>query len=256
MIQLKTLVVSDQFGLDFLNISFSLADTSEDITEYQFDLLRSNNDKEAFVVIAKDIKNFKFVDSDVNLYRIDLKYYYKVQITNKVNSEILFSDISEFTTNEPDSYASALISMYDLYLETAINNNPVRLLKKKRSGEICSCFDEVRNRAKTTRCEICFGTKYVGGYYSAEELRISYFNSPSIVQKFDAANVADDESPIQAWASNYPLIQNDDILVDKNNSRYVISSYQPTYKNFYLLKQTFQMQRLHRSNIAYKMPII
>jgi len=255
MIQLKVLTVSDQFGFDFLNIAFSLADTSEDITEYQFDLLKSCNDSEAFVTISQDIKDFNFIDSDVNLYNIDIKYYYKIKITNKITQEELFSDVSEFTTNEPDAYASELIYMYNTYLETAINNDPVRLLKKKRSGTICSCFDDVRGRAKTANCEICYGTKYVGGYYSSKEIRVSYFNSPNVIQKFDVANVADDNSPIQVWASNYPLIQNDDIIVDKNNTRYIVSSYQPTYKNFYLLKQVFQMQRLPRSNVAYKIPI-
>jgi hypothetical protein len=255
MLQIKELKISDKFGIDFLNITFSIQETSEDITKYRFDLLRSYHYIEEYEIIASDIKDFNYADNTVNLYNIAIKYYYKVQITNIETNEVSLSDPVQFSVNEPDEYAIALVSQYNLYLETAINNESMLLLKKKHSGEICSCYDDVRGRNRVANCEICYNAKYVGGYYSPQELRVAYFNSPSRIEKFDVADVGEDETPIQLWTSGYPLIQVGDLFVDKNNARYIVMSWQPTYKNFYLLKQVVQIQRVPRSNVIYKIPI-
>ncbi|MCX8074094.1 MAG: hypothetical protein N2749_00710 [Clostridia bacterium] len=255
MLCVDKIKIDDQYGVDFLEISFTLKDSTEDITEYQFNILRSNNSDDEYFVIATDIKDFVYKDNSVNLYNTMIKYYYKIEIINKVTGEKILSDPKIYTGREPDQYAEALIEINNIYLDNVIDNEEVYLLKRKRTGKLCDCYDDVRGRSRIINCPNCYGTKYVGGYYKPQKLKVAYYNSVGKLPRFEINDTGESDSSIQLWTSNYPVIQNDDIIIDRNNNRYIINNWQPTYKNFYLVKQVFQMQKLPKSNIIYKFPV-
>jgi hypothetical protein len=46
-----------------------------------------------------------------------------------------------------------------------------------------------------------------------------------------------------------------DVLVDRNNDRFIVTNWQPTYKDYYLIKQIVQVQKIPKADIVYTFPI-
>jgi hypothetical protein len=256
MISVKQIRLSSQFGVDFVYGKVILNDTYEDISDYQIDLYKSNHSEDGFSLIYLDIKKMSFLDYGVNLRTLSVKYFYKVKITHKPSGEISWSDVYELDKNEPDNEAFYLIEVYKMHLDRVINNHRMILLNRKHSGQICSvCYDDVRQRSQSASCKSCFNTKYVGGYYEPQIIQVSYFNTPGHMEDFNPYDVGEKKTPLTMWTTNYPLIKIDDILVDNQNNRYVVTSWQPSTKNSYLIRQTVQMMMVPKSSIVYDIPI-
>jgi hypothetical protein len=257
MVDIASISVSDQFGLDSLVIDFTIKDTREDLSNYRFDLYKSNHQTEPYFVIAADITTFNYRDFDVNLYNISINFYYKVKVTDKTTGDSVLSETyGEYKQARADVNALAILEIHNIYLDNVVGNKMI-LLKKKRTGQVCSCFDDVRRRSNPVFCSICYGTKYTGGYYSPFTVPVNFLNPPTKVEYFAPNDVGEWEgTPLQLWTQNYPLIQIQDIMVDYNNNiRYVVTNSHPSYMNFYLIRQTVQVQRLPDSNVVYQYPI-
>ena len=257
MVDIKTIAVTDQFGLNSLVVDFSVGDTSEELTNYRFDLYKANHQTQTYFLVQADIKDFTYRDFAVNLYNISINYYYKVKVTDLTTNETKLSDIySEYKSARADVHALGIVEIHEIYLENIVTNKML-LLKKKRTGQVCSCFDSVRRRSNPVSCVLCYGTKYSGGYYPPYEIYTNFLNPPTRIEYFAQNDVGEWEgTPLQLWTQNYPLVQVQDIIIDRmNNIRYVVSNCHPSYMNFYLIRQTFEIQRLPDSNVVYKYPI-
>lgn len=253
---IKKIEVKDLHGLDSLYIEFTIDDTSENLSKYQFDLYKSNHQTDGFIMVASNIVDFSYRDFSVNLYDDHINYYYKVNVTNlETSKSVMSSLIGEYKAGEKDNYAEAIMHIHDVYLNNVINKDMI-LLKKKRFGEVCSCYDPIRRRSDSTFCDICYGAKYVGGYYGPYYIKSNFANASSYSERFSYSDVSEESSPIQFWTSNFPFIQIGDIIVHSNeNVRYIVTSCQPSMKGFYLIRQTVQVQKLPKNNIVYKVQI-
>jgi len=255
MIYIKDILVSDKLGLDSLYVEFSINDTHDNLDNYIFDIYKSNHQTGAYTLLVSDIKDFSHRDMLVNLYDVSINYYYKIKVTDKLTSESILHDIyGEYKGRKPDLEAQAIVEIHTIYLKNIITEK-LKLLKRKKIGQLCTCFDDVRRRSNPVSCEICYGTKYVGGYYSAYEIFVNYFNASNVSENFTVSDVGEIDSPLQLWTLNYPFIQINDILVSQDNTRYIVANCQPSHKNFYLIRQTLQIHRLPKSNIVYKVTV-
>lgn len=255
MINLKNMNISDEFGVEYLYITFEITDTVESLENYNFNLYKSNNAISEFVPIAFNVADFKYRDFAVNLRNFTINYYYKIQIKNKVTGEQVFSDVYQFQKASPDNFASAIVEIENRYLNYVVGNTEMILLQKKHMGQICSCYDDVRQMSADKTCPLCYGTSYVGGYYSPEIIKVNFYNPPTEQFKFSPSDNAQDQSILQLWTSNFPLIKAEDILVDKNNIRYIVTSNMLTRKNYYVIRQILAIQMVPKYNIVYSYDI-
>jgi hypothetical protein len=130
------------------------------------------------------------------------------------------------------------------------------LLQRKHNGQLCPlCYDKIRKRASDSNCSVCYSTKYVGGYYSPVTIYTSLLNSAGKTNEFTINKDSESLAPIQLWISNFPLIRVNDVLVDRNNDRFIVTNWQPTYKDYYLIKQIVQVQKIPKADIVYTFPI-
>lgn len=256
MINIKEINTQISFNLDFVFLNFSILDTTEDITKYKFDLYRSQSETTGFKMIFSNIRDFKFKDYSVNLNDPEIKYYYKIKVTNLSDGEFLFSDIQQLPSVSPDKYASYLNYIYSIYLNTVIESRDIFVLKKIRSGEQCECFDDVYGSRKQDKCKICFGTGYVGGYYPPEKIKVNFANTQSITESMEITGTFEQRSSLQFWTLGIPIIQENDIIIDSlTKKRYVVKNWQPSYKDGFLLRQTVIADNLAEASILNKIPL-
>lgn len=255
MIQFKELKASNRLSIDFINVQFSIEDTVEDLTNYRFDLLRSNSQSGPFEIVMTSIQGFECNDYSVNLLNPEIKYFYKVRAFDFKNDEELMSDIFSTPSATNDNYSYYLDNIYNQYLDI-INNSEVYLLKRMRTGELCECYDDIRGSRKSDKCTSCFGTGYKGGFYQPIKMKVNYFNTASKSEEMISAGSFENQTPVQFWTINYPIIQENDIIVDTlTGQRSTVMNWQPSYKNGYLIRQTVQVTKIPESSIFYKIPL-
>jgi hypothetical protein len=256
MIKVDSIKIMDSFSLDYVLINFTIEDTTEDVNGYSFNIYRSNDEEDGYELISTDVIDFSFIDYNVNLYNNAIKFYYKVEVVNRLTGEKLMSEIrSEYKGRQRDNTAQAIIENYNIYLNNVLGVDDVYLLKKKRFGTYCSCYDDIRGRSNNSKCHLCYSTKYAGGYFAPKVMKVSVVNSPGKAETFDITETSEQTAPIQMWTANYPLIQIGDVIVDSNNDRYVVAGWQPTYKNYMLIRQTIDLQKLPKSDVTYLIPV-
>lgn len=261
MINIKDISILNQLSTDYLMVKFDIEDTDEPLTDYVFGVYRSlyPEDDTTYEPIVDSLTDFQYQDTTVNLLRYDVNYYYKIRVTNTNTGEsVLSSSYGHLYNIQPDPISA--ISLYESQkLLEMLDNDPVYVLLRRRSGTRCpACWDSIRKQSNISNCQVCYGTGYSPGYSVPISTRISYM-SPISPEQFVVSSdrVAVEESPINAWISNYPIVVPGDIIVDsKYNYRYLINGLQPIKRNYkFLLRQIVTMQKLPPSNIIYKLSI-
>lgn len=256
MLEVNKATASNRLGVDKIFIQFTIKDTTESLSNYKFTLLKSNFPDDNFTPIIDHIEEFECFDYDINLYNADIHYFYKIRITNLITGEKRDSFVFGLNETLDDEYGFYLSELYSIYLDAAINNSPMILLKKKRTGEICGCFDDIRNTSRASKCTNCFNAKYSGGYYNPVDIRVCFLNAPVENERMDHSGIVSDDTPIQMWTGNYPIIQQGDILVDKvTGTRFIVTTSQQSLKNKTTLRQTLQIDRIPESDVIYKLKI-
>ena len=257
MIQFKNVFIKTDFGLDFVNIRFEIEDTREDLFNYQFDLYSSEAVNGDFELIHSNIQDFECNDYTANLLNDEIMHYYKIKATNLKTGESVESEIVSLISAQDDNYSYYIKEVYDMYLSSVVNNEEVVLFKRKRTGELCDCFDDIRGSRLSDKCTSCFGTGYKGGFYPAIKIHVCYLNTESAQEGMDIKGTFKENSPLSFWTSNYPLIEEGDIIGNiSTGDKYTVASWQPSYKNGYLIRQTVRTERLPGSSIFSKIPLL
>lgn len=255
MLEVSKISISQKFSSKFLFIEFEINNTMEDINEYQFDILRSDAYNGKYEVVASDVKNFCFKDYSVNLINPTIEYFYKIRIIDKVTNEISESDVKKLTLKSDDNYITYLNYINNKYLNDVIADDKLKLLKRKRFGTYCECYDDVREKSSKANCTMCYGTKFTGGYFPPIDISVNYLNSPNLSEELDVKGISQVGTPVQFWTTSFPIIHQGDIIVLPDNSRCKVVSWANSEKNNVSLRQMVTIQKIPESDVIYKYPI-
>ena len=255
MVDIKDIDVSSEYGISRLIVSFKTSDSLIDLSKYRFDVYRSDYSSDGFVLVGFDINTDTFIDETVNLVDRTKHYYYKIGVTDRETGDFALSDITGHTDKHRcDVWGSAIIDIESLWLEHTIDNDEIWLLKQRSGGELCSCYDDIRKVADP-RCPYCMGTKYVGGFYPAQPIKVNYQNSTTISEGFDQQGISEEVTPISFWMPNLPRVFPNDIVIGQNDVRYIINSVNTTYKNHYVIRQIVMATPIPKSDRRYKISL-
>jgi len=108
-----------------------------------------------------------------------------------------------------------MVQQEDVLLQST--GEPVWLLRRKWTGELCPCWDKNRQRAES-RCPICFGAGYVGGYVlfvNAREPdgRIFIRVNPNVEDLKSQEQGLFQSNEIQGWTLPSPTLRDRDVIV-------------------------------------------
>jgi len=256
MIKIKNIKTLSSISLDFLLVQFSIEDTEEDLSNYEFNIYRSNSPRSEFIKVANNIRTFEFKDYSANLSVYAPRHYYKVEAVNIITRETLQTEpYLALFNHTPDHVAFAVKEQYQMYLENILNNPDIYIFLRKRFGQKCHvCWDDIRLQSKSDSCVACYNTGYSGGYFAPIQIKYCAMSPEGSIQTSeDIFDAGERQSPRQIWINNYPLVYPGDIIMDNNNHRYRIVQVQQTSKSGFILRQILVIERLPLSDIAYKL---
>jgi len=258
MIEVTSISVRS-FDLDHLDVFWDILATEEDISHYQFYVLRSQDGPAGpFNVIAGPFFNtYMLRDPNVHMIHNWRTYYYMLRAVN-IKTQETKEFGPQYHAAPPDLVALEIQRRQQLlYKEKA--GRPAILFPRLTAGQHCvHCWDRGTKgnsigRAKQQNCETCYDTTYVGGYASPIQIYIQIDPSTTTVQKTDEGDRQFEET--SARLSAFPPVKPLDMIVEAENKRWYVNSRTPTEKLRATLRQELKVRRYLAGDIRYKVPI-
>jgi len=140
--------------------------------------------------------------------------------------------------------------MRNMYLMLKrLNGVEFTLLKRRHFGTRCTvCYDTLTRTIMVSHCDTCYGTSWVGGYYTPIPIYARIVRgSNSNVQTGLTQHGKDDVDVVQIQTLDFPKIDEGDIMVAKyQNRRFLVKQrYNTSLKNI-MVHQTLTASELSR----------
>jgi len=247
------------FDLDHLDITWSVADTAEDVSRYSLYLFKSIDGGEGpYRQIAGPFDNDdRFRDPDVSIVHKWRQHYYKIRVVSKdTGKEKEYGPVA--LAAQPDLIALEIQRRMNLVL-IEYNGRRCLLFPALTSGQRCPvCFDtgtrgNTISRSKTQNCQTCYDTTFVGGYAKPILFFMQIDPGPTEPQLLDITERA--SVTTSSRTSAYPVLKPRDVIVDPENVRWQVEKVSMTQKRGAIVHQEPILHQIPKSDIRYSLPV-
>jgi hypothetical protein len=232
------------------------------IPAYVYSVYRSGSVNGPWTLLnSTPTANTFFLDPAIELFSLDREYYYKV-IATSTNLVTPISKESKATSLIADQhglvhrrYLEFNKIKRDRRIQLFMVNSEVLILKRKHYGERCTdCYDQEINEVLKDKCDTCFGTSFIGGFYNPVRLLVEY-REERVQKAVDMHSYA--EAIISSLImQDAPRANKDDIIYEPNFDRmWRIMTIQNSSLNKSPLSQILTIVELARDSIEYRIPI-
>jgi len=203
--------------IDFNEVSWTLADTIEDVLDYNFQVLRSESPSGPFDDLSVPFQDkYLFIDNTLEPAHRWRTLFYKVRITHLASGDAVETDP---VTREPEPDRIALElrrHMQLLFREFA--GRRCWVLPVRTFGQRCECWNNVMKQRRAAGCRLCFDTGFVRGYHSPIETWMDIDPSPKSEQTTNVG--AQQQSNTTGKFGHYPSLKPRDIIIEPENRRW------------------------------------
>lgn len=169
-------------------------------------LQRSESPEGPFEDVSPPLKQTDWLDKITNKFSNYRTLYYRVSLDGVVSRNY------PVRPDERTYIRNHIIWREELFLRR-FAGSPMAVFKRRSVGERCpECYDPITKRSMRSKCETCFDTTFVDGYYDP----IVTYGQINPSQDFSALSIYGKKEPHQSiiWVSSYPYINTDDLLFD------------------------------------------
>jgi hypothetical protein len=251
LITLKELRVRS-LDLSFHEVSWKLEDTSEDVLDYTFQVLRSEGPSGPFVPLSLAFTdNYVFVDNVILATSRWRKYFYVVRTTHMPSGE--FVD-SLPVSNDPDPDLIALElrrHMQLLFREFA--GRMCWVLPARTFGQRCSCWNPKLAQRRQSGCRACYDTGFIRGYLLPIESWMQFDPSPKTEQNTNVG--AMQQSNTTARLAYFPPLKPRDVIVEPENRRWRVVQVNQTEQGRATVHQEVQLHEIPPRDIEFSIEL-
>lgn len=226
----------------------------QDMEGDTFTIYRSTSPEDGFEIIKNYYDKPFYIDDDVNLHDIGLRYYYKVEgYVGGIKTSETKGETPRY--NKPDPEANKIIHEFNVLLRV-MRNPPVKILLKRRAGKRCpDCWNPITKKVRFSNCPTCKGTGIREGYHKPIEVKISRDFS----QLIDYTSMLDGEkvnkTGVNAWIINTPLVSPGDVIVDVMNQRFLIERVIQRTRSQYVIRQILDLTPIEKGHPSYAVDV-
>lgn len=256
MLEFKT-VEAEVIRLNLILVNWSIKDTDEPIGNFRFTVERSNSPEGPFITISPELTNeFQFFDSTIQGRSKFRKFYYRIKVKNVQDGKTLESDVANLDS-APDFFLLEIRRRNDLYLRRFVGV-PAAVLVARTFGNRCAeCYDQVKQRQRSSQCRVCFNRGFVGGYFNQINTFVNFTPNPEMVQLLDIGETQPVQS--QMWMSSFPLLSPRDMIVEfpvrAEQRRWRVVSVGKTERLRATSRQIAGVTEINQNDIEYELPV-
>jgi len=221
------------------------ADVDEDINLFGYIIEISESPEGAWTpVFQTPIYNaYGYLDTTTQRGMVDQRLYYRVTAINNNGKQFSSDPICLF--DEDQNYISKAIARNESLLLNHLNGQEALLFARKKFGKRCSnCYSDIDRKVTRSKCPICFGTTWEGGFYMPVRIKVNPDVQVKSVNRDETGS--HENETLTGWTSNDIIIESLDVLVflQKNSERYLIQAIVPTAIKNATVRQQLTMNRL------------
>lgn len=255
----KNLLVRS-FSLDFLEVTWEIENTTQDVHDFQMYVLRSESPEGPWDEVAGPFEDrYRFVDNHVNLLHRWRQLYYKIRSVRKADTTDVVESDAATQHAEPDLIAQEI-------------QRQVRLLWEEYSGRRCfiwpirtfgqrcpHCYDGPEkgkghtSQRRRSNCHTCYDTTFVRGYFDPIEIFMQIDPSPKSVQQLPITERQQVDT--LARLPNFPLVKPRDIIVEAENRRWRVVKVSTTERLRHVVHQELQLHEIAKGDIEFQLPV-
>ena len=200
------------------------------------------------------------VDGGVNLYGLNKQIYYRVTVIPPSGCQNGAQTPPQglYTVNIPPVQAGLRRRLLfdEFRILRAYTGADLVLFKKRRWGERCPlCYDPITRAVVRENCMTCYGTSFVGGYWTPVRTRGRVYPPKNIDSK-TAPQQKTDSGMSRIQLLDIPLLQDDDLIADlDSNDRFIVEKQQQTELRRKPVHQEVTCSLLANSRVEYKILI-
>ena len=245
------------FSLEFLDVTWQIADTTESPSDYFIRVARSESPEGPFEVITKPPLEgvFSFRDEKVDLLSKWRVWYYQIAASHKTDTSVptTYSEVAHLGF-KPDLVAMEMARLHQITLQTQIGV-PCVILPRRTSGPSCPfCYDSIRKRSKDSDCLVCLGTsEYRGGFLDPIGTWINQSPSQKVLRSMNVQTQSKSDKSFDM--SGYPVLRSGWVIVDPENRRYRVVEVRNRSKRGFIHRQVVQVSEIPRSDSVYKLSV-
>jgi hypothetical protein len=212
------------------------------------------------------LSDYELLTSGLNPYTTSYYYDYSVSgISNKFLDWQYVVIISGLTTGLTSQTTPVTITPTRLNAAKEIvrrraivlnrkSASKFQILKKRRYGTFCTeCGDPILQKTTKSRCGTCYGTGYVGGYYSAITVSGQLNEAPTRQQLVVFGGWHDQDSIL--YTNTPPILDPDDFVMDVYGRRWVVQSTRTVNMAIFIIAQIVQMRLAEKESDVYLFPL-
>jgi len=235
-------------------VSWGIKDTSEDVFDYEFRVLRSESAAgpyEPMSVVFQD--RYLFRDSQMPGSHAFRLLNYILRVTNKLTGESV--DYGPVTKEPDEDLISLEIRRHLSTLYREFTGRRCWLLPVRTFGQRCpACWDHVLSKRKRSGCKICFDTGFARGYHHPIEVWAQIESgTPAAQQHTNVGTLqqVNNSARISADITAKPR----DLLIEAENHRWRVTSVGDTQHNRVSVLLELQLHRIPASDVEYSIPL-
>jgi hypothetical protein len=239
--------------IDFNEVSWKVAETSEDILDYTFQVQRSESPNGPWDSLSVPFRDeYRFIDNKLHTGMRNRKYFYQVFVFKVPTQDTkAFGPVSQ----EPDADLIALElrrQMQLLFKEFA--GRRCWVLPARTFGQRCTCWNPKLKQRTRSGCKLCYDTGFVRGYMSPIESWIQVDPSPKTKQITNVGEQEQSNTTMRlVW---YPPLKPDDLIIEPENRRWKVVQVNQTEQGRAAVHQEVQIHEVPPKDIEYAVPLV
>jgi hypothetical protein len=247
-------------------------DNAQESGTYTFSIYRSGGSAGPWEPLAENITDtYAFKDTftaphpattynvvrpnQLNLFRT---FFYRV--VAKSPSGVIAEFIEELDPRKDNTIEDLKMAQYRRhtrfkFLRTLrLNGTPIVILKRRRWGVRCKCVDKISREIVRSSCRECWGTGFIGGYWSPIKTNARRSVSPNSSAVMPEG--MHDSNDVRIWLPDFPSLEKEDVIIFlKDNSRWLVDVVTSTQIRLIEVHQVATIVALDKSHILYRFPV-
>lgn len=248
------------FSLDFLEVTWEIADTTLDPHDFNLYILRSESPMGPWDTVAGPFEDkYRYVDNRVNLLHRWRQIYYMIRSVKKDDTTDIAESDAVTQQAEPDLIAQEIQRLERLVWEEYAGRRcfifPVRTF-----GQRCpNCYDGpdkgkgFTSQKRRSNCLTCYDTTFARGFMDPIEIFMQIDPSPKALQMQPIAERH--QSDTSARLPNFPLVKPRDIIVEAENRRWRVVRVTQTERLRHVVHQELMLHEIAQGDIEFKLPV-
>lgn len=239
--------------LDFHEVSWKLVNTTVDVLDYTFQVLRSESPSGPFSALAPPFEDrYIFIDNIVQVANRWRQYFYVIRTTHKASGDFLDTTA---VAKEPDPDLIALeLRRHMQLLFNEFAGRRCWVLPVRTFGQRCDCWSPSLQKRTRSGCRLCFDTSFVRGYLSPIESWLQLDPSPKTTQPTPVGKLQQSNTTMRM--ADYPPLKPDDLIIEPENRRWRVIKVSQTEHLRARVHQEVELHEIPPKDIEFSIPLI